>query len=433
MATFPAFFENIEMRLFSSALPKLGWSTAASGGDMAGCEADKVLDAPLRTIVGCLAEVLPIGPAQTALYWVAGLCILAAPFIYKYYLGILAQGAQPEGSIERQDYDKLRASLAGGNLAGRLYTKWLTAFLDGVERFFGDKGMANRTLFPRAFGLKTPAPLWTAPAFDRCLLLALIYPIATIFVIWAISGDVGPAEAALGLKRDLQFWRRGLAVAAIGFATFASWRSWLALNSKRGIGWVGVVVPAAAIVAGAAASDFAFDVVTTIATTFSAIAAAIAADFAFVGAVAVGAAVGAAVFTAVGAVSAGAAGTAVVSIRAVAFGVSLVFAFGVLSITAVKREWRGLFLVLFLPAMIAVCLTGAEWLSPIAHWDETGPLLLFLGLLTLLNAPFDWASLGLTRALLRRGSNSAVGGLTSWRSRTRLSPPSSLFVSLSSW
>jgi hypothetical protein len=30
-------------------------------------------------------------------------------------------------------------------------------------------------------------------------------------------------------------------------------------------------------------------------------------------------------------------------------------------------------------------------------------LLLFVGLLTLLNAPFDWASLGLTRALLRRG------------------------------
>jgi hypothetical protein len=30
-------------------------------------------------------------------------------------------------------------------------------------------------------------------------------------------------------------------------------------------------------------------------------------------------------------------------------------------------------------------------------------LLLFFGLLTLINAPFDWASLGLTRALLRRG------------------------------
>jgi hypothetical protein len=136
---------------------------------LSGCEADKVLDAPLRTIVGCLAEVLPIGPAQTALYWVAGLCILAAPFIYKYYLGVLAQGAAPEGSLERQDYDRLRAGLAGGNLAARLYAKWLTDFLNGIERFFGDAGMADRTLFPRAFGLKKPAPLWTAPAFDRCL------------------------------------------------------------------------------------------------------------------------------------------------------------------------------------------------------------------------------------------------------------------------
>jgi hypothetical protein len=95
---------------------------------LSGCEADKVLDAPLRTIVGCLAEVLPKGPAQTALYWVAGLCILAAPFIYKYYLGVLAQGAASEGSLERQDYDALRASLARGNLAARLYAKWLTKF-----------------------------------------------------------------------------------------------------------------------------------------------------------------------------------------------------------------------------------------------------------------------------------------------------------------
>lgn len=36
-------------------------------------------------------------------------------------------------------------------------------------------------------------------------------------------------------------------------------------------------------------------------------------------------------------------------------------------------------------------------------WSASGPLLLFFGLLTLINAPFDWASLGLTRALLRRG------------------------------
>ena len=38
-----------------------------------------------------------------------------------------------------------------------------------------------------------------------------------------------------------------------------------------------------------------------------------------------------------------------------------------------------------------------------SNWEVAGPLMLFLGLLTLINAPFDWASLGLTRALLHRG------------------------------
>jgi hypothetical protein len=38
-----------------------------------------------------------------------------------------------------------------------------------------------------------------------------------------------------------------------------------------------------------------------------------------------------------------------------------------------------------------------------AYWSKLGPLLLFFGLVPLLNAPFDWLSLGLTRGLLRRG------------------------------
>ena len=53
--------------------------------------------------------------------------------------------------------------------------------------------------------------------------------------------------------------------------------------------------------------------------------------------------------------------------------------------------------------MILACLVAADLLSHKETWETVGPLLLFLGLLTLLNAPFDWASLGLTRALLRRG------------------------------
>jgi hypothetical protein len=173
-------------------------------------EVDKAFDKPFTTLGVCALRVMPEGPVGTALFWLLVLGAFAVLIVFRYYVGVLAQGAAAEGSIERQDYDRLRASLAGGSLAERLYAEWLAAFLDWIERFFGGAGMADRTLFPRAFGLKKAAPLWTAPAFDRCLLLALIYPIAAVFLIWAISGQVGQAEGALGLGRELTGWRRGL-------------------------------------------------------------------------------------------------------------------------------------------------------------------------------------------------------------------------------
>ncbi len=75
-----------------------------------------------------------------------------------------------------------------------------------------------------------------------------------------------------------------------------------------------------------------------------------------------------------------------------------------LSVIASKYRWQGIFLALFLAATFLLCLAAADLLSsPIEAWRLSGAWLLFAGLLTLLNAPFDWASLGLTRALLRRG------------------------------
>jgi hypothetical protein len=67
------------------------------------------------------------------------------------------------------------------------------------------------------------------------------------------------------------------------------------------------------------------------------------------------------------------------------------------------RRWQGAFLCSFLPAMIVTCFADADFVSSFEAWEEIGPALLFLDLLPLLNAPFDWASLGLTRALMRRG------------------------------
>jgi hypothetical protein len=155
-------------------------------------------------------------------------------------------------------------------LAANLYACRLKGFLGEVDRFFGDAGMANRTLFPHAFGLKTPAPLWTPLAFDRCLFLALVYPIATIFIIWAVSGHASPAEMALGLKLNVPGWSRGFITAAAVFEGFAIW-SFFREKGARSIIWIyaaaafgidegaGVdAVIALAAVAGAAALTLAF-------------------------------------------------------------------------------------------------------------------------------------------------------------------------------
>jgi hypothetical protein len=72
----------------------------------------------------------------------------------------------------------------------------------------------------------------------------------------------------------------------------------------------------------------------------------------------------------------------------------LLLSIGRMSQRAVTRQWRGTFLSLFVPAMILTCFANAHLLSSLKAWEEIGPPLLFLGLLTLINAPFDWASLG---------------------------------------
>jgi hypothetical protein len=142
--------------------------------------------------------------------------------IYRRYLGVL--GADRRKPAERQAYDALRASLAEGNLAARLYAERLTRFLNWVGQFFGDAGVADRTLFPRAFRLKMPAHLWTAPAFDRCLFLALLYPITSICTIWAVSGHAGLAEAALHLRPAPSGWERALVMLLAAGCAFAMFR-----------------------------------------------------------------------------------------------------------------------------------------------------------------------------------------------------------------
>ena len=209
--------------------------------------------------------------------------------------------------------------------AVRSYIRRLRAFLDWIERFFGDVGMADRTLFPHAFGLRTPAPLWTAPAFDRCLLLALIYPIATIVFIWAISGHVGPAEAAMGLKAGTPGWRRAVVAALIPLSLYGYWQFMRAQGWRQKLAWLAVA--GALVVAGAA----------------GALGGALAVAVALGGAGAIG--------------------------FAVAF--------------AIERKRQGIFLIVFVLVMIALCIGLPAVTASAPHGHEGDAMLLFLGLLTL--------------------------------------------------
>jgi hypothetical protein len=205
--------------------PPMGTSAIISarvmgrGPERSGSGGGLEMTATFRALLGWLGGGSALATLVSVLLAVGALVL---GLIYRRYLGVL--GADRRKPAERQAYDALRASLAEGNLAARLYAERLTRFLNWIDQFFGDAGVADRTLFPRAFRLKVPAHLWTAPAFDRCLFLALLYPITSIFTIWAVSGHAGLAEAALHLRPAPSGWERALVMLLAAGCAFAMFR-----------------------------------------------------------------------------------------------------------------------------------------------------------------------------------------------------------------
>jgi ABC-type sugar transport system permease subunit len=127
-----------------------------------------------------------------------------------------------------------------------VYNRWLRIALEKVDAFFGDAGRKDSSWIARALHLETDGPRWTAPAFDRCLLLALIYPIVTVFAVWAFSGHMGLAERALVLppddpaSRHPDLWR-GLSFLSAAFCGYAWYRSGRAHGPKSTVLWAVVV------------------------------------------------------------------------------------------------------------------------------------------------------------------------------------------------
>jgi hypothetical protein len=327
------------------------------------------------------------GSALATLFKVLlAVCGLVFGLTYRRYLGIL--GANRRVPAERQAYNGLRNSLAEGNMAARLYAERLTGFLNWIDRFFGDAGMADRTLFPHAFGLRSPVPLWTAPALDRCMLLAVVYPILTIFAVWAVSGHIGPAESALRFRADLSGWQRGAAAGGAGLILFAC-RG--AKPKQQGAPlWVVLCCLLGFVLSFMV--DYRVGVIVTVLVCGYSI-----------GPTGASSVLGAVAYSVVFGLTDYRSGDAEFALVLILVTLAVAFAIIRVGQRANGRSWRGAFLSAFLPAMILACLADANLVSSFDAWEEIGPALLFLGLLPLLNAPFDWFSLGLTRALLRRG------------------------------
>jgi hypothetical protein len=317
--------------------------------------------------------------------------------VYVHYVGVLGAGRSHKGTPRRLAYDALRNSVEAGGYPAHLYAEKLIAFLSVIDRFFGDLATSGRLSTARAFGLRNPSPLWTAPSFDRCLLLALIYPTAAIVFIWAVSGHVGLAETGLRLPADFAGWKRAVAVTAFAAGSFAQYRFFRSVSrGQTGSIWMLVVVLAGttcmSLFLSAKALPF---VIIILLVLFSSHIIYHVSRFSGVG-------------------------FGTVAIIHVVFKASvsdldafhhpedfLILALYVAVIIcgalAVRHNARGPFLVLLVAFLFAVSFFVAYLEATLPNWIYAAPLVLILCVLTLLNAPFDWLSLGLTRAFLRLG------------------------------
>jgi hypothetical protein len=174
-----------------------------------------------------------LGLAGATLVWtVVSVAAVVLGLVFWRYVGVLGSGAAEGGSQERRAYDDLRAVLSKGGSPARIYGRLLTAFLNGLDRFLGDHDKANLGIFRHAFGLRGSYPLWTGAALDRCLLLAIAYPIVSVVAIWAISGHAGPAEQSLGLPANVPEWQRGVLAGSLTVTVISLWRSVATLSSR---------------------------------------------------------------------------------------------------------------------------------------------------------------------------------------------------------
>jgi hypothetical protein len=335
----------------------------------------------------------------------AGLIVAIGFLLFQRYSEILSYGFDKPGSYRFRLYNRFRAILSEGGLFRWNFFHGMKSFLQTLERFFLDGNKTSSALSRRTFGLEEPFPLWTAPAFDRCLLIAAIYPLTSMIFFWSVTGQVDQAQRVLKLPGKLEPWQQGFIFGILVGEIIAIW------NVIRRGSWYSATW---------AVSGGALAMAAVVATTRN-INVALVFAAAGLAAGGVGVLLGATRVQFTGSVS-GAAALSGVLLGTIAFGyfgeqygllgamaggaVALIVMGGLTAYSGkiFSTDKQGPILIADLIVMMLICLIAARFLPLFqTTWGKVGPMLMFLGFLPLVNAPFDWTSVGLTRALLHRG------------------------------
>ncbi len=235
-------------------------------------------------------------------------------------------------------------------------------------------------------------------AFQVMLSLAVAYPVITVLLVWLFTGvntsgvpvllpdAIAPAERALA----------GAALAAatcllIGFYQDQHWRRWLWLFGAFAFAVSGAVSGAGAgAIAGAIAN------VIVVAVTVSGTAAST--DV-----------VAGAIAMAIGFVVAGAG--AVAGAFAVAVAVAFAVAFVVLTNLLVRRQAGAIGHLALLGPLSALVIAAAAYSNALELNEVSHTLIIFVCVIPVLNAIFDYLSLGITRLLLAQSVKSETRAL----------------------
>lgn len=322
------------------------------------------------------------------------------------YIEFFERNAHCGRDLGLAEYREFREKLLEGGNTTRLYAAALTQCLEWTDAFFGDRGTNAESVFTTLTGWRSYGPRWTSAAFDRCLFLALVYPFCAMLVVWALYGHVGVAEKALGLSsfdyRDMHFRRVGSALLLLA-AFGAQWRGYKSTGILKTLTWAAVAVVFAflSVGVGIGAGIGAFAGLSTGRGVFATVFA-VAFSISF------------AIFYSVASIIS----AFMIYNHSAYFNIFVFFdavvlsgAFSVLFASSVSAMYefcfqhhgKAVFNIFFVLAILLVCFTFCWISAPLEFWGETGALLLFTGVLTLVNAPFDWMAIGMTRALLRQG------------------------------